>query len=301
MTGSKEGVTSVPNESASGPSRRLDVYPKQGPLSEAAEVYAARVLALAEGIEGDEVNYGADVRQTLTVFRPHKPNGIVFLNFHGGGWKHGYKEWMYFMAPAFNAYGITLVSATYRLAPENLFPTAFDDAADAVAWVYRNILPSMASGAHLFVGGHSAGGHHAALLAVTTEWRVERRLPLDLLDGCIPVSGVYRFGDGSGFEMRPQFLGPDMSNDFLASPVRRISDKHIPPFLITYGSRDYPNLMDQAIEMSAALRAESIPVEVELLEGHDHFETNIAASDPTAPWVKKTVAWMRKIASKQRA
>ena len=111
----------------------LAAYPAQEPLSALGAAYSARVLALGAGIRGEDISYGDHAHQALTIFRPEHPSGIVLVVFHGGGWTNGYKEWMSFMAPALNGQGITLVSATYRLAPEHVFPAGFDDCADAIA------------------------------------------------------------------------------------------------------------------------------------------------------------------------
>jgi hypothetical protein len=88
--------------------------------------------------------------------------------FHGGGWTKGCKEWMAFMAPGLNAGGVNLVSAGYRLAPGHLFPTGLEDCMAALL----------------------ALGPHRGRIA-----------------GCLPVSGVFEFGEGSGLPSRPRFWG----------------------------------------------------------------------------------------------
>lgn len=284
---------SIPPKTDERIDARLAAYPAQDPLSPLGEAYAKRILSLGAGLRGEEFQYGADPHQSLTVFRAPAANGIVLVFFHGGGWTNGYKEWMYFMAPAFTAHGVTLVSATYRLAPQHMFPAGLNDCADAIAWVHRVLMPSAGPSASLFVGGHSAGGHYATLLAVTDEWRKQRKLPRAVLDGCVPVSGVYRFGEDSGLAKRPRFLGSDAATDSHASPVLRLTPDCTPPFFLSYGDRDFPHLIQQATEMTAVLRAAGVPLQVEVIEGCDHFETSIAAGDPSRPWVAKVVAWMR--------
>ena len=59
--------------------------------------------------------------------------------WHGGGWTSGYKEWMCFMEPAFNAADVTFVSAGYRLAPEHLFPAGLDHCLSAATWVSEHL------------------------------------------------------------------------------------------------------------------------------------------------------------------
>ena len=278
---------------------KLDRYPPQEPLSAVGAAYQARILALGEGVDGIEAACGADPYQSLAVFRPEAPTGEVLVFFHGGGWTSGYKEWMFFMAPALLAQGITFVSAGYRLAPAHVFPAGVEDAAEAVAWVWRNIEGHGGDRDRIFVGGHSAGGHYAALLAVTSRWRTASSLPVDVLKGCLPVSGVYRFGAQSGLNVRPRFLGtaePDRV-DHEASPIDLIEPAACPPFLVTHGSRDFPHLMVQAQQMAAALQAAGVPVQTHVLEGADHFDASVACGDRPSGWPSLAAAWMRQTAA----
>jgi arylformamidase len=273
----------------------LDRYPAQEPLSLLGASYAARALKLGEDVRGIEVDHGSDPYQTLTVFPAPQPSGDVLVFFHGGGWTNGCKEWMFFMAPALTALGVTFVSAGYRLAPVRVFPAGLDDCADAVAWVLRHIGQHGGDAGRVFVGGHSAGGHYAALLAVTAGWRALRGLAAQALTGCLPVSGVYRFGAGSGLSVRPRFLGtrPEGLAEAAASPLGQIDAEAAPPFLITHGSRDFTHLMAQAAEFAAALQAAQVPVDIEVLEGCDHFEASLACGNPQAPWARRAASWMR--------
>ncbi|VWX61836.1 Acetyl esterase/lipase [Burkholderiales bacterium 8X] len=284
---------------------KLDRYPPQEPLSAVGAAYAERIMALGHGIEGKEAAYGPDPYQGLTVFEADQGGAgdavrSLLVFFHGGGWTSGYKEWMHFMAPALVAEGVTFVSAGYRLAPGHVFPTALEDAADAVAWVWNHVANAdPAKPMRLFVGGHSAGGHYASLLAVDGAWRKARGLPHDVLSGCLPVSGVYRFGEGSGLNTRPRFLGSgdEARTDRAASPILQIDPKACPPFLITCGSRDFPHLVKQAGEMASALRDAGVPVRSEILEGADHFDASVACGEHPAGWPALAAAWMRQPAA----
>jgi acetyl esterase/lipase len=276
---------------------KLDRYPPQEPLSEMGMAYQRRILELGAGVSGIEVDYGADPYQSLTVFPAARPTGDVLVFFHGGGWTSGCKEWMYFMAPALAAQGITLVSAGYRLAPGHVFPAGFDDCADALAWVVRHIAAHGGDPARVFVGGHSAGGHYAALLAVSASWREARGLPARVLRGCLPVSGVYRFGAGSGLSVRPRFLGaPDDGRaELAASPIAQLQPVACPPFMVSVGGRDFPHLLAQADEMVAVLRSNGVPVQTEVLPDCDHFEASVACGG--AEWASRAAEWMRVMGS----
>lgn len=272
---------------------RIEDYPPQEPLSPAGQAYAAECMQRGAGVvASEEARFGADPYQSIAVHRAAKPNGAVYVFWHGGGWTSGYKEHMAFMAPAFTAAGVTFVTPGYRLAPQHLFPVQFEDCADAVAWVHANAARFGADPARIFLGGHSAGGHYAALLAVTQGWRRSRGLPADMVRGCLPISGVYRFGEGTGFAMRPRFLGPESAaTDRAASPVQQIEGVP-PPFLIAYGEKDFPHLIPQAEAMAAALRKTGGAVETIVMPGRTHFSASHAGGEANGPWVKRAVAWI---------
>ena len=139
----------------------------------------------------------------------------------------------------------------------------------------------------------------AALLAVTSAWGAARGLPAQLLKGCLPLSGVYRFGAESGLSVRPRFLGTnDVERiDREASPIACIEPEACPPFLLTYGSRDFPHLVTQAVQMKAALEAAGVPVQSHILEGADHFEVSVASGGHPAGWPALAAAWMRQTAA----
>jgi len=280
---------------------RPEDYPPQEPPSPVGKVYADECVRRGEGVSGEEASFGADPYQSLAVYRAPRPNGAVYLFWHGGGWTGGYKEWMAFMAPAFTAAGITFVSAGYRLAPQHLFPAGLEDCAAAVAWVHVNAVQYGADPKRIFIGGHSAGGHYAALLAVTQDWRGKRNLPRDVVRGCLPISGVYQFGEGSGLSMRPRFLGPEGNGaDRAASPLHRIEGVP-PPFFMVHGDKDFPHLMRQAETMEAALRKAGGAVERHVLPGRDHFSASHAGGEADGPWVGRALAWIQGVSAAARS
>ena len=274
-------------------------YPPQEPLSPLGRAYQERALAAGEGVVGAEFGYGNDPYQSLAVHAAAEPSGDVLVFFHGGGWTGGYKEWMSFMAPALNALGVTFVTAGYRLAPAHVFPVGVNDAADAVAWTHKHVAEHGGDPTRLFVGGHSAGGHYAAWLAVSAPWRQVRALPGDVVRGCLPVSGVYRFDAAGGLAARPRFLGPEHPHDraYDASPLLRLDPRVAAPHLLTRGGRDFPHLVAQAAQMHDALRAAGVPAESHVLEECDHFEASLACGDARSGWPARAAAWMRSVGS----
>ena len=270
-----------------------DAYPPQEPFTAIGALYHDEVLRRGASVRSVEARYGADPYQSLAIVPAPDPNGDVLLVFHGGGWTNGYKEWMLFMAPALTAQGVTFVSAGYRLAPQHVYPVQLHDVYDAIAAVYRGVDEHGGARDRIFVGGHSAGGHLAALAALRKDWTGPRDLPDTVIRGALPISGTYLFGSESGLAMRPRFLGPaDSGSDHDASPQHHIAPG-APPFLVSYGGNDFPHLRRQAQDFAAALRAHGNDVTECELAGCDHLGASYASGDPDADWVRTATAWMR--------
>lgn len=274
---------------------RVEDYPPQEPFTEIGAQYHAEVLRRGAGITGRELSYGEDPYQSLAVFPAARPNGDVLVFMHGGGWTSGYKEWMAFMAPALNQAGVTFVSLGFRLAPATVFPQSYDDVLDGFAAVHRSVSDHGGDPGRLFVGGHSAGGHYAALMALRNDWQVLRDLPSDVVRGCLPISATYYFGRGSGLAMRPRFLGAGGSDvETAASPMRFVRPT-APPFLLAHGDGDFQHLSRQAREFEAALKAAGVAVERVELPNCNHLSASYVSGDPDGPWVSRATTWMRQV------
>ncbi len=270
-------------------------YPPQEPVSALATPYRDACMMQSFGVPFVEHQYGDDPYQWLAIYRPARPDGRLFAFIHGGGWVSGYKEWMSFMAPAFTAAGITFASIGYRLAPAHVFPAAYDDCARAVQYLHRHAASFGADPGRLAVGGHSAGGHYGSLLAVKRDWQAALGLPRDVIKLCLPISGVFRFGEGSGLSVRPRFLGPEGSGaETPASPVLNIQGTP-PPFFIAYGDKDFPHLITQGEEMVHAVRAAGGEVLHLVMTGRDHFTASLAGGEVAGPWVPQALAFLKRI------
>lgn len=266
-------------------------YPQREPMGALGQACHEHCLELGAPYAATAQThaYGEDIFQSLIVHPAPQPAGPVLLFFHGGGWTHGYKEWMSMMAGPLNQRGITLVSAGYRLAPEHVFPAGLQDCQAALRWVAAHAADFGGKADQVFVGGHSAGGHYASLLALGA-----RHAGLPPVAGCLPISGVYLFGEGSGLTMRPRFLGAqaDAVIDRQASPLQ--ADLHgAPPFFICYGDGDFPHLKVQAVRMIEALKQAQVPVQALELSGCDHLQASYAAAELDGPWIRQAADFMR--------
>jgi arylformamidase len=273
---------------------RIEDYPPQESLSAPGQVYAAEVMRRGTGVAAEDHSYGPDPYQSIALSLPKKPNGTVLAVVHGGGWTSGYKEHLLFMAPAYTSTGIIFASIGYRLAPQHLFPIGLNDVAAGIAWLQKRAAQYGGDPKRIFAGGHSAGGHYTALLAVRRDWQEALGLPKDVIRGCLPVSGVYDFRPGCGLTMRPRFLGPESAgNEEAASPIVNIQGTP-PPFLMAHGSDDFPHLSRQAELMEHALKEAGDDVERIVFPGCNHFTACYAAGEADGPWIVPAITWMNR-------
>src|SRR5262249_49740455 len=99
----------------------------------------------------------------LRQFLPSVPPRGGYLHFHGGGWVFGAASMEdVALADLSHELGIAVFSVEYRLAPENPFPAALDDAETAARWLTRDGLHELDLG-RVAIGGASAGAHLAAI------------------------------------------------------------------------------------------------------------------------------------------
>jgi len=92
--------------------------------------------------------------------------GFVF--FHGGGWVIGDLDTHDVVCRKLADEGqLFVISVDYRRAPEYKFPTAVDDAIAATAWIASHARDLGIDAGHLVVGGDSAGGNLAAVVAIS--------------------------------------------------------------------------------------------------------------------------------------
>lgn len=267
------------------------IHPEAGP-------YAERVSAMSAVARGrcrvvGEVAYGADPRQALDIFLPDEDPAApvpVFLFFHGGAWRAGDKNWMGFLAPLFVDLPAIYISAGYRLSPEHRFPAHIDDVLDALAWVIANVGAFGGDPDRVFIGGHSAGGHLAALAAARPDLREQRGIPDGTIRACLPVSAAFDFRAPRDQRDRTQEIIyaevlADAAQDAEASPIAW-ADRVDIPFFITFGEADFPRTRVQGAAMAEALsRRGAVPVSWLELPGAGHFDTNQDCTDVTHPWV----------------
>jgi acetyl esterase/lipase len=200
------------------------------------------------------------------VFRPKVPARAVYLHFHGGAMMLGSP----LMNDGANAdlserFGVAVVSADYRLAPEHPHPAGSDDCLAVARWLVEHAEGELGA-SRLVIGGESAGGYYAALtlLRVRDELdAIDRFVGANLVFGAYDLSGtpsvrgarpsdVPDILDDGVFEFVNECFLPGLTPDECKAPTISplYADLHdLPPALFTVGSADH--LLDDSLFMAA--------------------------------------------------
>jgi acetyl esterase/lipase len=242
------------------------------------DVAATRKLSYAEG--------GRRFELDVYRHRDAPQNSPVLLQIHGGGWVIGEKEQqgvplMMHMA----ARGWTCAAINYPLSPKARWPEHIVAVKRAIAWLREHVHEYGGDPSFIAVTGGSAGGHLAALTALSAndpQWQPGFAEVDTTVQACVPHYAVYDFTDESGSRaskvrlrslLRRWVMPAEASypDDYrAASPIFRVH-ADAPPFFVLHGTNDSLVPIADARAFVAALREISkSPVAYAELHGAQH-------------------------------
>ena len=127
-----------------------------------------------------------NTRCKLDLYYPKgAKNFATVVWFHGGGITGGEKE----IPKALTEKGFAVVGVGYRLSPKAKAPAYIEDAAAAVAWVYKHIGSYGGNTKLVFVSGHSAGGYLGMMITLDKKYLKKYQIDADSIAALIPFSG----------------------------------------------------------------------------------------------------------------
>jgi triacylglycerol lipase len=208
----------------------------------------------------------------------------ALLHMHGGGYVLGDPE----INDASNRQwalelGCVVVSVDYRLAPETRFPGALEDCYAALSWMHDNANDLGIDPARIAIAGESAGGGHAAALAIHARKMGGPAICFQLLDAPMlddrtcatsdphPHCGDFiwspdknRFGWEALLGVEPG--GPDVPQN--AAPARAGDLSGLPPTFISVGALDL--FLEEDLEFTRRLTRAGVAVELHVTPGAYH-------------------------------
>ena len=204
---------------------------------------------------------------------------ILFL--HAGGWLHGDRKVGPDLGRFFTQRGFAMVSIDYRLSDEALFPAAVHDVKTAVRWM-RSVAGEYGFNPNrIGVWGLSAGGHLAALAAISGdsdfvgEGDPHREFSSSVqavVAGYPPVDFNQFAADEGSFEAKllgaPLSSMPELVRQ--ANPAAYVKGPGAPPILLVHGSDDQVVPSSQSEMLFDALGVAGNDVTMCLIEGMGH-------------------------------
>jgi acetyl esterase/lipase len=231
-----------------------------------------------------------EYRNKLDLFLPDLPSFPVVVFAHGGAWVSGDKALYGYLGAFLARHGIGAVLANYNLAPQASHPTAARDLARAFAWTREHIGAYGGDQDRLYLCGHSAGGHIAALLATNDSFLAAENLGVEHVRGVVAISGIYYLHwniivAGLGFVFRD-------SDKTAASPFWNVKPGR-PPFLILRAQKELLTLSRQADQFHKRLLRHSCRSRLVVAPREDHHSIIQNAVLPTAEYGKEILRFVR--------
>jgi acetyl esterase len=212
--------------------------------------------------------------------------GLIY--FHGGGWVLGTRDTYDRVCRALaRVSGVIVISVEYRLAPEHPFPAPGEDAVAAARWVLENARSFGMDPLRVAVGGDSAGGNLAAVVAQALRGDAVRPAfqllvyPATDLTRSQPSHKFFRDGyflSGSSVNWYLERFAPDPAThtDPRGSPLHARDCSGLPPALVLTAGFD--PLRDEGRAYADKMRAAGVKTEYVCLEGAVHGVMSMAGA-----------------------
>ena len=241
----------------------------------------------------------------IRIYQPQGdgPFGIL-VYFHGGGWVIGDLDTADAVCREIATLAeVIVVSVDYRLAPEHVYPAAVHDSYAALQWVNDN-LETLQSNGKIGVGGESAGGNLAAVVAQQSRDRGGPPIAFQCLLYPVTDAEMSRPSyseNGSGYLLETTTMEwfwdtycPDLEQRLNAdaSPLRAKNLADLPPALVV--TAEFDPLRDEGNAYAHALQAAGNSATLMCCEGlvHDFFSTAAVFGCSRGPF-EKTINALR--------
>ncbi len=237
--------------------------------------------------------FDAEHGLALDTYRPAASPAAapIVVFFYGGAWQEGRRDWYAFAGRALAREGLIAVVPDYRVYPAVRYPVFVEDAARAVAFARAHAAEWGGDPNRIFLAGHSAGAHIAALLGTDARYLAAVGLRPRDLAGVIGIAGPYDFLPLVDRKLQaifgPESTWPD------SQPVNHV-DGDEPPFLILHGERDKRVWLRNSTSLAKHLRDAQEPARLITYPGVGHVKILSALRFPSwAPTLRDLVTYVR--------
>ena len=237
-----------------------------------------------ERLKGEfNIPYGDTPRQALDIYHAdnsaNKGNAPIVVYLHGGYWRVGEKEKQAILAEPLVQAGFPVVMLGTDLCPAVTLDTIVEQVIRGIVWTAKNAQRIGGDGQRIYLYGHSAGAHLAAM-ALAEDW-TKHGLPADLICGATMVSGIYDVEPVLHISVNDLIkLTPDRVNAL--SPQFHPPRKPV-PLVLAAGGEEAPGWIAQTEEYGEVCKNAGCAIEFIVVPHEGHFSTIPMQADPAHP------------------
>jgi acetyl esterase/lipase len=240
-----------------------------------------------------------DPLHKLDIYSPSKKDKplAVLVHIHGGGWEIGDKKMMKNTGMFYASKGILFITPNYRLSPKVKHPAHVEDCAAALAWVFDHASELGGDKSRIFLSGHSAGAHLAALLGTKRTYLQKYNIKPNNLAGVIPVdtASFDLVADGNERLVKKfvkDAFGEDQEVLKSASPFYNVSDMESYPKFLIFNTTNRESAAKGGNAFADKLKSVGCDVRFVPVDNHTHGEMAAGmydASDPVGSAILKFI------------
>lgn len=226
----------------------------------------------------------------LDIYRPAKTDKPmpVLVHIHGGGWEIGDKKLMKSTGLFYASQGVLFITPNYRLSPAAKHPVHAEDCAAALAWTFKHAVELGGDRNRIFLSGHSAGAHLAALLGTDSTYLMKYGLNCTDLAGVIPVdTASFDLTSQQNEELVKRFVKDSFGEDpqvlRAASPLHHVSSKQRYPAFLIFNTLNRAAAAEGGRQFSEAMKNAGCDARFVAVENRTHGQMASGMRDPADP------------------
>jgi acetyl esterase/lipase len=231
------------------------------------------------------------------IYEPGAGGRPVIFFIHGGSWMSGSKDLYTGLGENFLTRDFVSVIISYRLFPATDVYGMVDDCRSAFAWCLENVENYGGDKRKIYLMGHSAGGHLAAVTALSMAE------PLNNIAGLIMVDafGLSAHYFLSAYSlMLPDYFarvfGTQKEKWLQVSPDKMVR-RDLPPFLILTGGSTYPFVAEDNRNFSRLLKENGVSCRHLTQSSLSHMQMILQFENKKAAVYDKITAWIEEVST----
>ena len=239
-----------------------------------------------------DVAFGPSAGEKIDIFPADETGSPIYVFIHGGYWYSLDKSDFSFVAEGVKPHGCMTVVTNYGLAPAHDMDEIVRQNRAALAWIWRHASEYGGDPNRIYVAGHSAGGHLAAMLLATDWPSFASELPPNLVKGACSISGI--------FDLEPIRYLPFVNEKLQLTPKQVVRYSPIrqrypvpAPLLLVVGGEESEEFQRQSQAMDAFWKTLAYPSSFVVADNCDHFDVVNPLREPNGHLVQLQLRHMR--------